>query len=90
MVTPITGAKVLVIQPTNSEAAAAYVTLAHARGAKVISIGSFAHPKWTPQMACIDEIAQQWQASVHTVARGIRRVYQKLQFDLRANGLSLA
>ncbi len=26
-------------------------------GAKVISIGSFAHPKWTPQMACIDEIA---------------------------------
>ena len=23
-------------------------------GAKVISIGSFAHPKWTPQMACID------------------------------------
>lgn len=38
----------------------------------------------------IDEIAQQWQASVHTVARGIRRVYQKLQFDLRANGLSLA
>lgn len=38
----------------------------------------------------IDEIAQQWQASVHTVARGIRRVYQKLQFDLRASGLSLA
>ena len=27
-------------------------------GAKVISIGSFAHPKWTPQMACIDEIAE--------------------------------
>lgn len=26
-------------------------------GARVISIGSFAHPKWTPQMACIDEIA---------------------------------
>ena len=38
----------------------------------------------------IDEIAQQWHASVHTVARGIRRVYQKLQFDLRASGLSLA
>ena len=29
-------------------------------GAKVISIGSFAHPKWTPSMACIDEIAQQF------------------------------
>jgi len=27
-------------------------------GAKVISIGSFAHPKWTPQMACVDEIAR--------------------------------
>ena len=26
-------------------------------GAKTISIGSFAHPKWTPSMACIDEIA---------------------------------
>ena len=26
-------------------------------GAKSISIGSFAHPKWTPSMACIDEIA---------------------------------
>ena len=29
-------------------------------GAKVISIGSFAHPKWTPQMACIDEIAEKF------------------------------
>ena len=29
-------------------------------GAKVISIGSFAHPKWTPQMACIDEIARRF------------------------------
>ena len=27
-------------------------------GAKTISIGSFAHPKWTPSMACIDEIAE--------------------------------
>ena len=26
-------------------------------GAKTISIGSFAHPKWTPQMARIEEIA---------------------------------
>ena len=30
-------------------------------GAKTISIGSFAHPKWTPQMACIDEIAERFQ-----------------------------
>ncbi len=30
-------------------------------GAKVISIGSFAHPKWTPQMACIDEIAEKFE-----------------------------
>jgi len=29
-------------------------------GATVISIGSFAHPKWTPQMACIDEIAEKF------------------------------
>ncbi len=29
-------------------------------GQKVISIGSFAHPKWTPQMACIDEIAERF------------------------------
>ncbi len=30
-------------------------------GAQTISIGSFAHPKWTPQMACIDEIARRFQ-----------------------------
>lgn len=29
-------------------------------GAKIISIGSFAHPKWTPQMACIEEIAERF------------------------------
>ena len=29
-------------------------------GAKVLSIGSFAHPKWTPQMACIDELAEKF------------------------------
>ena len=29
-------------------------------GAKRISIGSFAHPKWTPSMACIDEIAERF------------------------------
>ena len=30
-------------------------------GGKTISIGSFAHPKWTPSMACIDEIAEQFE-----------------------------
>ncbi|MDX1382212.1 MAG: citramalate synthase [Thermoanaerobaculia bacterium] len=29
-------------------------------GARVISIGSFAHPEWTPQMACIEEIAERF------------------------------
>jgi len=29
-------------------------------GAKIISIGSFASPKWTPQMANIDEIAERF------------------------------
>lgn len=46
--------------------------------------------QWLAQGYLIDEIAQQWHASVHTVACGIRRVYQKLQFDIRANGLSLS
>jgi DNA-binding NarL/FixJ family response regulator len=45
--------------------------------------------QWAAQGYLIDEIAQQWQSSVHSVACGIRRVYHKLQFDLRANGLSL-
>lgn len=45
--------------------------------------------QWVAQGYLIDEIAQQWQASVHSVACGIRRVYQKLQFDLQASGLSL-
>lgn len=30
-------------------------------GAKTISIGSFAHPKWTPSMACVDEIAERFE-----------------------------
>jgi hydroxymethylglutaryl-CoA lyase len=30
-------------------------------GAKRISIGSFAHPKWTPSMACIDELAERFE-----------------------------
>lgn len=29
-------------------------------GAKVISIGSFAHPKWTPSMAAIEELAERF------------------------------
>ncbi|MBC7994088.1 MAG: response regulator transcription factor [Rhizobacter sp.] len=45
--------------------------------------------QWAAQGYLIDEIAQQWQSSVHTVACGIRRVYHKLQFDRAASGLSL-
>ncbi|HET7794523.1 MAG TPA: response regulator [Rhizobacter sp.] len=45
--------------------------------------------QWVAQGYLIDEIAQQWQSNVHTVACGIRAVYQKLQFDRRATGLSL-
>jgi len=30
-------------------------------GIKVISIGSFVSPKWTPQMACVDEIAERFE-----------------------------
>ena len=51
-------------------------------GAKVISIGSFAHPKWTPSMACIDEIAEQFVPKP-----GIRytaAIFNKRGFD-RAN-----
>ena len=29
-------------------------------GLKTISIGSFVSPKWTPQMACIDELAERF------------------------------
>jgi DNA-binding NarL/FixJ family response regulator len=45
--------------------------------------------QWVAQGYLIDEIAQQWQASVHSVACGIRGVYHKLQFDRSASGLSL-
>lgn len=63
-------------------------------GAKVISIGSFAHPKWTPSMACIDEIARRFVPKpgvTYTAAvfnrRGFERAdayYPKL--DVRARG----
>jgi DNA-binding NarL/FixJ family response regulator len=45
--------------------------------------------QWAAQGYLIDEIAQQWQSSVHSVACGIRRVYHKLQFDKAASGLAL-
>ncbi|HZE92429.1 MAG TPA: response regulator transcription factor [Rhizobacter sp.] len=44
---------------------------------------------WVAQGYLVDEIAQQWRASVHSVGREIRRVYQKLRFDLQATALSL-
>ena len=52
-------------------------------GAKTVTIGSFAHPKWTPSMACIDEIADQFEAKpdiTYTAA-----VFNKRGFD-RADG----
>lgn len=39
--------------------------------------------QWVSQGYLIDEIAQRWQASVHSVACVVRRVYRKLQFDQR-------
>jgi hydroxymethylglutaryl-CoA lyase len=52
-------------------------------GATNISIGSFAHPKWTPSMACIDDIADQFiprPGITYTAA-----VFNKRGFD-RADG----
>ena len=52
-------------------------------GAKTISIGSFAHPKWTPSMACIDEIADRFEPKpgiTYTAA-----VFNKRGYD-RADG----
>jgi DNA-binding NarL/FixJ family response regulator len=45
--------------------------------------------QWVAQGYLVDEIAQQWHASVHSVACGVRRVYHKLQFEQRASTLSL-
>jgi DNA-binding NarL/FixJ family response regulator len=45
--------------------------------------------QWVAQGYLIDEIAQQWQSSVHHVGCGVRSVYHKLQFDRSAGGLSL-
>ena len=52
-------------------------------GVETVTIGSFAHPKWTPSMACIDEIADQFEAKpgiTYTAA-----VFNKRGFD-RADG----
>ena len=52
-------------------------------GAKTVTIGSFAHPKWTPSMACIDEIADKFEPKpgiTYTAA-----VFNKRGFD-RADG----
>ncbi|MAI41020.1 MAG: hypothetical protein ACJ0Q6_06960 [Candidatus Azotimanducaceae bacterium] len=67
-------------------------------GAKVISIGSFAHPKWTPQMACIDEIAEQFvpkEGVKYTAAvfnqKGFARAdayYPKIDVRTGLNGFS--
>ncbi len=46
--------------------------------------------QWLARGYLIDEIARHWHASVHSVACGIRRVVNKLQFERRASHLSLA
>ena len=48
-------------------------------GVKTVSIGSFAHPKWTPTMACIDEIAEQF--SPKPGIRYTAAVFNKRGFD---------
>ncbi|MEM7407358.1 MAG: citramalate synthase [Pseudomonadota bacterium] len=48
-------------------------------GAKTISVGSFAHPKWTPSMASIDELVARFEPKpgiVYTAA-----VFNKRGFD---------
>ena len=52
-------------------------------GSKNISIGSFAHPKWTPSMACIDELADAFvpKPGINYTAA----VFNKRGFD-RADG----
>ncbi len=63
-------------------------------GAKTISIGSFAHPKWTPQMACIDEIAEQFVAKPgikYTAAIFNRKGFERAdkwypKIDIRGTG----
>ena len=62
-------------------------------GAKVISIGSFAHPKWTPQMACIDEIAERFNPKpgvTYTAATFNKKGYDRAdsyypKLDVRSN-----
>lgn len=64
-------------------------------GAKVISIGSFAHPKWTPQMACIDEIAERFVPKPgvrYTAAVFNRKGFERAEkwhpkIDLRSGGI---
>ncbi|MGF1598664.1 MAG: citramalate synthase [Acidimicrobiales bacterium] len=66
-------------------------------GAKVISIGSFAHPKWTPAMACVEEIAERFvprPGVTYTAAvfnrRGFERAdrfYPKIDVRRRRHGL---
>ena len=48
-------------------------------GVKTISIGSFAHPKWTPSMACIDEIAEQFEPK--TEIKYTAAIFNKKGFD---------
>lgn len=46
--------------------------------------------QWVAQGYLVDEIAAKWRESASSVGQEIRRVYQKLRFDLQAANLSLA
>ena len=68
-------------------------------GQKVISIGSFVSPRWTPQMACIDEIAEKFvpkPSITYTAAvfnpKGFERAdkyYPKINLRRRSYGTHL-
>ena len=44
---------------------------------------------WTAEGYVVDEIARSLQLTAHGVGVRMRHIYRKLQFDLRANALSL-
>ena len=67
-------------------------------GAKVISIGSFAHPKWTPAMADIEELAERFEPKpgvTYTAAIFNRKGFERAdrfypKIDVRSRGFTTA
>jgi len=78
-----------VLSHFRAPATPAFDTMAEALNPLVLTGTEQEILQWAAQGYLIDEIAQQWQSSVHSVACGIRSVYHKLQFDRQASGLSL-